>query len=98
MFLLDTSTMFAVVNCVVSSTTVKPIRVENKIMKLNRENTLVALPRYMYNIHRAFIFIVRALIQNVCLSACDSITLITIILQTTTSKKQPIRNLISSLY
>ena len=78
MFLLDTSTIFAVVNCVASSTTVKPIRVENKTMKLNRENTLVALPRYMYNIHRAFIFIVRALIQNVCLSACDSITLITI--------------------
>ena len=70
MFLLDTSTIFAVVNCVVSSTTVKPIRVENKIMKLYRENTLVALLRYMYNVHRAFIFIVRALIQNVCLSAC----------------------------
>ena len=67
MFLLDTSTIFAVVNCEVSSTTVKPIRVENKIMKLNRENTLVALPRYMYmyNVHRAFIFIFQALIQNV---------------------------------
>ena len=45
MFLLDTSTIVAVVNCIVSSTTctVKPIRVENKIMKLNREfNTLVS--------------------------------------------------------
>ena len=103
MFILDTSTIFAVVNCIVSPTTctVKPIRVENKIMKLNRENTLVALPRYMYmyNVHRAFIFIFQALIQNVCLSACDIYYIDHILhVQKTTSKKQPIRNLISPLY
>ena len=86
MFLLDTSTIFAVVNCIVSSTTctVKPIRVENKIMKLNRENTLVALPRYMYmyNVHRASIFHCPSIDSKctLCLFACDiySITLITI--------------------